>query len=42
MSPDGTRFVIVDEPNAVHQTLHLVTDWYARLGNATNAGDRTR
>jgi Tol biopolymer transport system component len=42
MSPDGMRFVIVDKPNALHQTLHLVTDWYARLGNATNAGDRTR
>jgi Tol biopolymer transport system component len=42
ISSDGTRFVIADEPNAVHQPLHVLTNWYARLGHASDSGDRAR
>jgi hypothetical protein len=42
MSPDGTRFAIVDQPNAVHQTLHVLTNWYAQLGHVSDASVRAR
>jgi serine/threonine protein kinase len=34
MTPDGDRFIVSEYPNAAGQTIHVLTNWHARL----NAG----